>query len=87
MEDEGDPKRMDNEAETSKMSTLVTEMARLRCTLAELLRENSQWSTRLVGIKNLARQLQDKKAELDSVTEKLTRTQEPYREPRIGLRS
>ena len=39
MEDEGDPKRMDNEAETSKMSTLVTEMARLRCTLAELLRE------------------------------------------------
>ena len=67
---------MDNEAETSKMSTLVTEMARLRCTLAELLRENSQWSTRLVGIKNLARQLQDKKAELDSVTEKLTRTQE-----------
>ena len=77
MEDEaGNPKRLDNEAETSNMSPLVTEMTRLRCTLTELLREKSQWSTRLVGIQNLARQLQDKKAEVNSVTEKLERTQE-----------
>ena len=77
MEDEaGNPKRLDNEAETSNMSPLVTEMTRLRCTLTELLREKSQWSTRLVGIQHLARQLQDKKAEVNSVTEKLERTQE-----------
>ena len=77
MEDEaGDPKRMNNEAETKKTTTSVTEVARLRCTLAELLREKSQWSTRLVGMQHLARQLHDKKAELDSVTDKLQRTQE-----------
>ena len=76
MEDGADPKRMDNEAETSKLTTLATEMTRMRCTLAELLREKSRWSSRLVGIQNLARQLQEKKAELNSVTEKLERTQE-----------
>ncbi|CAH3178613.1 unnamed protein product, partial [Porites lobata] len=76
MEDGADPKRMDNEAETSKLTTLATEMTRMRCTLAELVREKSQWSTRLVGIQNLARQLQEKREELTSVTEKLERTQE-----------
>ena len=76
MEDGADPKRMDNEAETSKLTTLATEMTRMRCTLAELLREKSQWSTRLVGIQNLAQQLQEKKEELNSVTKKLERTQE-----------
>ena len=77
MEDEaGDPKKMNNEAETSNMSPLVTEMTRLRSTLTGLLREKSQWSTRLVGIQHLARQLHDKKAELDYVTDKLQRTQE-----------
>ena len=76
MEDGADPKRMDNEAETNKLTTLATEMTRMRCTLAELVKEKSQWSTRLVGIQNLARQLQEKKEELNSVTEKLERTQE-----------
>ena len=76
MEDGVDPKRMDNEAETNKLTTLATEMTRMRCTLAELVKEKSQWSTRLVGIQNLARQLQEKKEELNSVTEKLERTQE-----------
>ena len=76
MEDGADPKRMDNEVETSKLTTLAKEMTRMRCTLAELVREKSQWSTRLVGIQNLARQLQEKREELNSVTEKLERTQE-----------
>ena len=54
MEDGADPKRMDNEAETNKLTILVMEMTCMRCTLVELLREKSQWSTRLIRIQNLA---------------------------------